>query len=112
MESKNLFETAQKPFTSHDNIIYFAEEAIYSLLWTIFLIELVRFLKSKDKSISYFKKKLKEYKALSFPLVTEAILIYFLFELNEDMDDQRLYRLRIVNTSGQHKCYEEGWKHI
>ena len=101
LESKNLFETAQKPFTSHDNIIYFADEAIYSLLWTIFLIELVRFLRSKDKSISYFKKKYVEYKALSFPLVSEAILIYFLFELNEDMDDKRLYRLRIVNTSGK-----------
>ena len=101
MESSNLFSTAQKPFSGHDNIIYFAEEAIYSLLWTIFLIELVRFLKSKDKSISYFKKKYIEYKALSIPLVTVAIVIYFLFELNEDMDDKRLYRLRIVNTSGQ-----------
>ena len=92
---------AQQPFSSYDNIIYFAEEALCSLLWTIFLIELVRFIISKDKSISYFKKKFKEYKALSIPLVSEAFLIYWLFELNEDMDDKRLYKLRIINVSGQ-----------
>ena len=96
-----LKETAQKPFSTHDNIIYFADEAIYNLLWMIFLMELGRFVMSKDKSISYFKKKYHEYKALSIPLVSEAILIYCLFELNEDMDDKRFYKVRIVNTSGR-----------
>ena len=55
---------------------------------------------SKDKSKFYWKIKLYEYKALLIPLIIQTAILYFMFDLNEQMDNFENYNLAIMNVDG------------
>ena len=99
-DSYQFMDSAQRPY-SYDNIIFYADDGVYAWILIILGLEMVRFLLRTDNSISYFKRKRDEYKALSIPLAVQTICIYFLYQINEAMDDKKNYRLQIVNEYGQ-----------
>ena len=99
-DSYQFMDSAQRPY-SYDNIIFHADDGVYAWILIILGLEMMRFLLRTDNSISYFKRKRDEYKALSIPLAVQTICIYFLYQINEAMDDKKNYRLQIVNEYGQ-----------
>ena len=96
----DFINSAQRPY-SYDDIIFYADDALCAMIWLIVLLEISRYLIRKDNSSLYFKRKRDEYKALAFPLIIQAVCIYYLYQMNESMDDKRNYKLQIVNTYGQ-----------
>ena len=104
---ENFMNTAQTPY-SYDNIIFMADDALYAVILLIVLLEISRYLIRKDNSSLYFKRKLDEYKALAIPLIAQTFCIYFLYLMNESMDDKENYKLQIVNKYGQARDFLGG----